>query len=778
VEISITGETIIITGTRPATDEPNIYGNYNVTITRENINTTLSIYVNLTAEENEIPTLILTPPAVTITDTALSTTVTASGTATGTITIDDSGLPAAIEVTATGNEITVTGTRPAASESAISGTFNIFIIRQNVPEPLEINVNLTPVAPTLSIIPTSVTINDTSLEADVTASGTATGAITFDRGTLPLSIQLSATGNTITVTGTRPAADQPPISGTHNVTVIRQGTNQNLEINLDLTPVSPTVEFSSLPVSIYAGNLLQTITVGGTATGNLQNVTTTGTVPSGVTVNHDAAAGTVTIVGVRPTTTAPPPTTQWPSDALGFPTAWPVSWASSRGDFAVNVTREGVTQSFPVNVNLSTTFTSPHSINTLITPQAFVNSIGPGWNLGNTLDSHVTNSNQSLPQGWTYHGGGLFSATSVMRMETEWVLNGWAIDSFTTRGCIQAVYDAGFTAIRIPVTWHKAFIPNSNYTIRADWMARVRQIVGWAYEMPGMHIILNTHHENQAIWLASGPDNSTIDQSEIILTRIWEQVAGEFRDFNERLIFAGLNEPRMYSGAPRPPGIPSWQEWNGGIPETRNNLNRLNQAFVNTVRDSGGNNEHRFLMVPTHAASSSDAAFGGTNAALLANPLINGAFRIPNDPRTDGARIILAVHTYSPFAWAHDGIGSYTGPGTGSPESIQASLDRVQAHATRLGVPVILSEWGSVMSGTNAALNLAQRRQHAHDYVSFARARGMATFWWDNNNSGTSGSHRFGLFRRENNAATSRTVVHPTIIKAIIDAHNGIPLSP
>lgn len=367
----------------------------------------------------------------------------------------------------------------------------------------------------------------------------------------------------------------------------------------------------------------------------------------------------------------------------------------------------------------------PSGAMTDISSADFVRSIGPGWNLGNQFDAH-----QYGGLGFSWLGGGLYEDTSVLLLETAWV---GGFQSAVTREFIQTLNDAGFTGIRIPVTWNKV-APGPDYIIREDWMERVYEVVGWAYEAD-MHIILNTHHENgfnlhddiHGICLL----DENVEHSIFILTTWWRQIATQFEPFGERLIFAGLNEPRTREN-----------EWNGGVDETRINLNRLNQAFVDTVRATGGNNESRFLLVPTHAASAANQAFNG--------------FEIPTDSAND--RIIMAIHTYSPFAWAHDGRGEY-----GGDDEIRPALERVAGHAERLGVSVILSEWGSINNGEEG--NLEQREQHAYDYVRIARELGMATFWWDNNQGGA-GTHGFGLFNRATNE-----IIFPTIIDAIIRAY-------
>ncbi|MCL2356214.1 MAG: glycoside hydrolase family 5 protein [Defluviitaleaceae bacterium] len=355
----------------------------------------------------------------------------------------------------------------------------------------------------------------------------------------------------------------------------------------------------------------------------------------------------------------------------------------------------------------------------------FVAAMGPGWNLGNQFDAQ-----QYQGLGFSWLGDGTYAGTSVAQLETAWV-GGTA--SVVTQEFIQTVSDAGFEAIRIPVTWNKV-APGPDYIIRDDWMERVYEVVGWAYDA-GMHIVLNTHHENSfnthETIHAIGLTDAEVEHSIHILSTWWTQIAGQFEPFGERLMFAGLNEPRT----PR-------FEWTGGSPEARANLNRLNQAFVDAVRATGGNNESRFLLVPTHAASATLYAFEG--------------FEIPTDSADD--RIIMAIHTYSPFQWAHDGEGTY-----GGAHEIRPSIERVAEQAEILGVSVMLTEWGSINNGEEG--NLAQREQHAYDYASIAREFGMAAFWWDNG-SANPGTHGFGLFNR-----ATREITHPGIIDAIVRAY-------
>jgi len=328
-------------------------------------------------------------------------------------------------------------------------------------------------------------------------------------------------------------------------------------------------------------------------------------------------------------------------------------------------------------------------------------------------------------------GLGIYSSAtaSISGLESMWV---GGSSNAPTKELFQTIKNAGFTAIRIPVTWFKV-APAPEHIIREDWLKRVREVAKWAYDLD-MHVIINTHHEENhkthADVVSIGLTDAEIEESIRVFTKWWEQIAEEFKDFGDKLMFASLNEPRGRQG-----------EWTGGNAETRANLNRLNQAFVNTVRASGGNNANRFLVVPTHGATGTTRAFDG--------------FEIPKDTAKD--KIILEVHTYSPFDWAHDGKGSYQ-----NSDRIRSDLHVVSRNAERLGVPVILGEWGSVTKPGN----LDQRIQHANDYISIAREFGMASFWWDNNSVNET-EQGFALFNRR-----TREIHFPRIIDAIMRAHN------
>ena len=326
-----------------------------------------------------------------------------------------------------------------------------------------------------------------------------------------------------------------------------------------------------------------------------------------------------------------------------------------------------------------------------------------GWNLGNTMDVVDGSKLRRMPPG-------------------AWEM-GWG-NPETTPELFQALYDSGFNVFRIPVSWNDHLMLNEDWKIVDDWMERVKEIVDYAYDT-GAYVIINTHHES---W--SDPYYDNQERASQILARIWTQVAEVFADYDERLIFEGLNEPRKV-------GTPV--EWNGGDQEGWDVINHLNAVFVDTVRAGGGYNPWRVLMITTYAANAWEAP------KHLAIP--------ENDER-----IVVSMHAYEPYEFALkvDGRGLWNND--------TDAIDRVVKLADELfvsqGIPVILGEFGA-MSKT-AATNESERAAWAEYYVGAAATVGIPCIWWDNGQFGGSGE-LFGLIDRK-----SYDIIYPLVLEGLL----------
>jgi endoglucanase len=360
--------------------------------------------------------------------------------------------------------------------------------------------------------------------------------------------------------------------------------------------------------------------------------------------------------------------------------------------------------------------------------------MGVGWNLGNALDSHRSSNAGTV--------GYDLPNPDIARLEGLWL---GGSTNITNRNLITAVRAAGFDTIRIPVTWYKVADPNNNFKIHDGWMARVRQLVDWAVE-EDFYIILNTHHEypiynEYSRW----ESESAMTRAQTMLTAFWTQIATEFKDYNEKLIFEGLNEPRCMDD----------RQWYGYGNDTAQGaelyrrLNVLNQDFVNAVRATGGNNAHRILMIPTYAAS---GHFWNSRG-----PFDN--FQRPNDPANpsgnrESNKLVLSVHRYEPVEFTLEATTT-----SWDQTRVQDALRGIASRARRpnIDMPVILGEWGT----TNNS-NTAERARYSEFYVGEATSQGMRTVLWDNGSNGT-GRENLGIFNRQTGAINSG-------YQAIIDA--------
>jgi endoglucanase len=338
-----------------------------------------------------------------------------------------------------------------------------------------------------------------------------------------------------------------------------------------------------------------------------------------------------------------------------------------------------------------------------------VSQINAGWNLGNTLDAsglEWMGTNQSVPQ-----------------LETGWG------NPVTTKANIDALKNAGFNALRIPVSWAKC--ADSEYNIREDWMARVKEVVDYAVAND-MIIILNTHHDEGLFKFR----NSQMEESKKAFQKIWEQIAYYFKDYNEKLIFEGLNEPRT---------IGSPVEWNGGSPEERNNLNIMQQVFVDTVRASGGHNSKRILMITGYAASA--------DASVL------GAIKVPVDNGNRKNKLIVSVHAYIPYNFAlnkNNAFNTWNKENIPDISTINVTIDRAYNLFVSKGIPVIMGEFGAMNKENTGA-----RVEWARYYTEYAKSKGIPCFWWDNGVTSGEGE-RFGLLNR-----TSNGFIFPELVSAL-----------
>lgn len=331
-------------------------------------------------------------------------------------------------------------------------------------------------------------------------------------------------------------------------------------------------------------------------------------------------------------------------------------------------------------------------------------SIRAGWNLGNTLDALLRGAK---PGEWV----------SPRDAETAWR------NPPATRDLMCAVRDAGFDAVRLPVTWAQ----HMDLAGRVDpaWLDRVAEGTGYVLD-EGMVCLVNVHHDAGAHgWLqATAPCHDAFGER---FEGLWRQIAARFCDTGEKLVFEAFNE--MLDGRENWSQTPDASAYAA--------LDRWNRRFVDTVRASGGSNSRRLLSLQTYSA-------GNTPRTLE-------AFRLPPDPAP--GRLILQTHTYDPqdFCWLQNKLRPSREDWGTSGDEREADLltEALAAFSLRVGAPVMIGEFGS-----EDKRNPSQRAGHASYWVHRAREKGIPCFWWD--------CGAFALFDR----AAARPL-QPALIRAL-----------
>lgn len=342
----------------------------------------------------------------------------------------------------------------------------------------------------------------------------------------------------------------------------------------------------------------------------------------------------------------------------------------------------------------------------------YLKSMGVGWNLGNTFDAEKGDWNRNADE---------------MTVETSWGA------PKTTEQVFIALKEAGFSTVRIPVSWHDHV--DADYNISEKWLDRVQEVVDWAIGQD-LHVILNIHHDEYQFY----PSSDHYDESARYVSAIWTQLAARFRDYDDRLIFESMNEPRL---------IGTDYEWYlnpamSACTDAEKCLNRLNQLFVDTVRASGGNNATRYLMVPAYDADPGNAA--------------RDTFHLPQDSADN--RIIVSIHAYTPYSFALQmpGVSEFTLNSNSMKTEISTFMNSVYNRYITQGIPVVIGEFGAMTKEDN----LQSRVDWTAFYVATASARNLPCLWWDNANFSGSGE-LFGLLDRR-----TGEFVYPEIVDAMM----------
>ncbi len=335
-----------------------------------------------------------------------------------------------------------------------------------------------------------------------------------------------------------------------------------------------------------------------------------------------------------------------------------------------------------------------------------VANMGVGWNLGNTLEAYQQYVDDVDDDDY-WNGQGLESETC------------WG-QSITQPGLMKMMKNAGFGAIRVPVTWFNHIDKDGN--VDAAWMKRVHEVVDYVIDN-GMYCILNIHHDtgadnkSYASWMKA--DEAIFAKNQQRYENLVKQIAEEFKTYDERLLFEGYNEMLDVKNSWCYASYAASGNYDASIATSAYNaINSYAQSFVNTVRATGGNNAERNLVVNTYAA----ACGSGNWNAHLQEPL--SYMKLPEDKVAN--HIAFEVHYYPQIA-------NHTMYAVNN--ELKATFKSLNTYLVSQGAPVIIGEWGTSNVDASAGktdydLRRSLMLEFADSFVKLAKENNMATFYW------------------------------------------------
>lgn len=284
-----------------------------------------------------------------------------------------------------------------------------------------------------------------------------------------------------------------------------------------------------------------------------------------------------------------------------------------------------------------------------------------------------------------------------------------------TQAVFTSAANAGFNAVRIPCAWDFN-ADKVTYKINPAYMAQVKQAVDWSLAA-GMHVLINIHWDGG--WMENNIGNTVDSVIDAKLRSYWTQIATEFADYDNRLLFAAANEPNVHNIA------------------ENNTLMAYYDTFIDAVRTVGGNNTNRWLVLQ-----------GGGDPSWFTT--------LPSDP-TPG-RLMVEYHNYTPtqftlfhedpswgrsfYFWgpAYHYVANPTRNATwGEEGTIDAEFQQLKEQFVDKGVPVLIGEFHasgvSTLTGDEKIWNNASRLYWNKYVTDSIIAHGLSPFYWSTPNA-------------------------------------------
>lgn len=314
---------------------------------------------------------------------------------------------------------------------------------------------------------------------------------------------------------------------------------------------------------------------------------------------------------------------------------------------------------------------------------------------------------------------------------------------YPTQALLDSVKAAGFNTVRIPCAWDSH---TSGGKVTETWLDSVKTVVDYAMRA-GLYTILNIHHEGEGGWFQTNIGTSVDQTVDNKMKTYWTQIANKFKNYNERLIFAGANEPG--------PNVDPWTA------QHVSTLMHYYQTFIDAVRATGGNNETRTLIIQG-LNTDIDKSVANAPVSTFPKDKVTGYLMFEvhyydpyqytlmtsqQDWGAPGGEMILPQYYYGDYLKASEpkrnaGYNAWEKSVDSKLASIthpQEQFAKMKSNYVDKGYPVIVGEFGAnvrspELSGNDLNLHKQGRVQWHKDVASAARQYGLTPILWDMGN--------------------------------------------
>ena len=245
----------------------------------------------------------------------------------------------------------------------------------------------------------------------------------------------------------------------------------------------------------------------------------------------------------------------------------------------------------------------------------------------------------------------------------------------------------GFKTIRLPITWINFIDEMGN--IDSNWIFYIKQVIDFIVNDYNMYCIINVHYDcKNDNWLSKGINAKNM------FIKLWSQISKEFINYDEHLIFESMDNPSYYNSE------------NSYDFET---LLILNQAFIDTVRNSGGNNKYRLLLIPS---GNSQINFFSVN------------YKFPKDPYN---KFALSINYFNPYDFC--GQDTVKWGSENDYKELFTEFETLKTFFVDKKIPVIISQTGVITKNN-------KEKESIKEYLYFVFSlslslNGMISCLWD-----------------------------------------------